>query len=120
MPILDLVFNTQIDNPKEVILELSQLGAKLFQKPESYMLVFVTYNENLVFGGTFKPAFFLRIDCLDQINPTLNKEYSLEFSRYIEEKLKIPKDRGYIAFCDPGRAYVGYNGTTFETILGGK
>ena len=129
------------------------------------MAVFITHNETLAFGGTFDPAFILKIvraltltkfaksflppkllilpqDCLDRINPTLNEEYSREFSKYIEENLNIPKDRGYIGFSDPGRAYLGcarniskrisvhyscrfhvifrYNGTTFATIFAGK
>jgi hypothetical protein len=121
------------------------------------MAVFITYNETLAFGGTFDPAFILKIvrsrstsksilqlillqDCLDRINPTLNEEYSREFAKFIEANLNIPKDRGYIGFSDPGRAYLGYvkfqsglshnftmtcfvfryNGTTFETIFAGK
>jgi phenylpyruvate tautomerase len=89
------------------------------------MAVLITYNETLAFGGTFDPAFILKIvrshstlksflqlillqDCLDRINPTLNEDYSHQFSKFIEENLNIPKDRGYIAFSDPGRAYLGY------------
>lgn len=45
---------------------------------------------------------------MGQISPELNEGYSREFSKYIEEKLNIPNDRGYIGFFDPGRANLGY------------
>jgi len=57
---------------------------------------------------------------LDKISPSLNEEYSRRFSEFLEGELEIPKDRGYIEFFDPGRTHLGYNGTTFATIFGGK
>ncbi|KAF9533575.1 Tautomerase/MIF superfamily [Crepidotus variabilis] len=120
MPTLNFVTNIELPDRKAFALEFSKFGAKLLGKPEGYISVLVTYNDTLTFAGTFDPAFSLRIDSLDNINPTINEVYSQEFTKFFKEKLGIPNDRGYITFIDPGRANIAFQGTTFETIFGNK
>ncbi|KAF8191487.1 Tautomerase/MIF superfamily, partial [Mycena galopus ATCC 62051] len=95
-----------------------QIGAETLGKPEAYITVSITHNKTLTFGGTFEPAFALTIVSLDNVNPEANEKYSAILSEFFKEKLGIPNDRGYINFCDPGRAFLGYKGTTFATIFG--
>lgn len=45
---------------------------------------------------------------MDNIDPEKNDKYSKELFSFFSEKLEIPDTRGYIAFNDPGRAYLGY------------
>jgi phenylpyruvate tautomerase len=120
MPTLNLTTNVKIPDAKAFALEFSKLGADTLNKPELYINVIVTYNELLTFGGTFDPAFTLRIDSLDNINTEANEGYTKAFFQFFKEKLGIPGSRGYIAFIDPGRGNMGHEGTTFNTIFGPK
>ncbi|KAJ7184392.1 Tautomerase/MIF superfamily [Mycena filopes] len=117
MPYLELMVNVPLRDEQKFALEFSKLGAKVLGKPEGYITVSITYNKTLTFAGTFEPAFALTITSLDNLNPEANEKYSLALSEFFQEKLNIPSDRGYITFNDPGRGYLGYKGTTFETIF---
>ncbi|KAF7359208.1 hypothetical protein MSAN_01262800 [Mycena sanguinolenta] len=119
MPYLELMVNVKIPNETEFSVEFAKFGAKALGRPESYMSSSVTYNRTLTFAGTLEPAFALTVVILNsELNPEANEEYSAALSEFLQEKLDIPNDRGYINFCDPGRGYLGYKGTTFATILG--
>ncbi|EED81730.1 predicted protein [Postia placenta Mad-698-R] len=98
----------------------TNLAAKTLNKPEVYISVSYDYSENLTFNGSFDPTFLLTVTSLDNITPELNEGYSKVLYNFLESKLGIPGDRGYITFLDPGRAYMGYQGTTFGTIFGPK
>jgi len=120
MPTLNLITNVKITELKDFALEFSKIGAKILAKPEAYISVIITYNESLTFGGTFDPAFNLRIDSLDNINQQANERYSKEFFEFFQQQLGVPANRGYITFIDPGRENMGHDGTTFGTIFGTK
>lgn len=118
MPSLELVTNVKLADPKAFALDFSKVGAETLGKPEGYITVNITYNETLTFAGTFDPAYVLSIISLDNLNPEANERYSKVLSEYFAKKLGAPSDRGYIVFIDPGRANIGYKGTTFATIFG--
>ena len=120
MPALNLVTNVKIADPKAFALEFSRLGAEVLKKPEQYISVVINYNETLTFDGNFEPAIQLRIDSLDNLNHEANEEYSKRFFAFFEEKLGVPGSRGYITFVDPGRSFIGHEGTTFGSIFGKK
>ncbi|KAL0955739.1 hypothetical protein HGRIS_001955 [Hohenbuehelia grisea] len=120
MPSLELVTNVKLDDPKAFAKEFSKLGAETLRKPEAYISTSYTYNETLTFNGTFEPAFILQITSLDNINETVNEEYSQTFFKFFEEKLGTPGDRGYIVFFDPGRENIGFKSTHFGKIFGKK
>lgn len=56
-------FHTTSKVPKisEDLTLITQFGAETLKKPEGYISVIFTYNEVLTFGGSFDPAFSLRI-----------------------------------------------------------
>ncbi|KAG8732733.1 hypothetical protein FRC11_011286 [Ceratobasidium sp. 423] len=122
---------------KEFILDLSKFTAKLLNKPEQYISVVYNHAATMSFHGTFDPAFLLHITSLGNINPEANEKYSKALFEYFQEKLNVPGNRGYMyapllyfitvakymprscsTFYDPGRAYLGHEGTTFATIFG--
>ncbi|KAJ7221688.1 Tautomerase/MIF superfamily [Mycena pura] len=117
MPYLELMVNVDIKDEKAFALELSKVGAEALGKPEAYITVSVTVNQTLTFAGTFDPAFSLSVVSLDNLGPEQNEKYSAILSKFLDDKLGIPSDRGYICFQDPGRGYLGYKGTTFATIF---
>jgi len=49
-----------------------------------------------------------------------NKKHAAVLHDHIEKNLGIPRNRLYITFIDEDAANVGYNGTTFHEIFGGK
>ena len=48
------------------------------------------------------------------LNSKTTKTISKELSELLKDKLGANSDRGYIFFHDTGRAYCGWNGSTFE------
>ncbi|KAG6918012.1 hypothetical protein DXG01_016864, partial [Tephrocybe rancida] len=137
MPSLELSTNVKIDNPKDFALGFSKFSADTLAKPEDYITVKYIYNETLTFRGTFDPAFTLNVISLDNLNEELNEKYSKAFFDYFKKNLGIQGDRGYMyvtpfrvrvgdcftrsllsTFIDPGRGFLGYQGTTFATIFG--
>ncbi|KAJ3512353.1 hypothetical protein NLJ89_g3569 [Agrocybe chaxingu] len=117
MPTLNLVTNVKIPDAKAFALKFSKFGAETLGKPEAYISVIVNYNETLTFAGTFDPAFSLRIDSLDNINPEANERYTKAFAKFFEDNLGAKDNRGYVTFIDPGRANIGFQSTTFATIF---
>ena len=41
--------------------EFLQISSSILNRPEEYVNVVIQYDETLAFGGTFEPAFILRI-----------------------------------------------------------
>jgi len=118
MPTLTLTTNVAITDEQTFIKNFSEFAAKTLQKPEEYIMVIHTHKPTLIFKGSFEPAFSLHIVSLGNLSPELNEGYSKAFFAHLGEKLGVKDDRGYIVFNDPGRAYMGYKSTTFETIFG--
>ncbi|KAI0713523.1 Tautomerase/MIF superfamily [Earliella scabrosa] len=116
MPGLDLRTNVVVPDEKAFCLEFSKFSAETLGKPESYISVHLDHNKPLTFNGTFEPAFLLTVVSLDNLQPEKNAQYSKAFFEFFKEKLGIPGDRGYVTFIDPGRANIGYQGTTFQTL----
>ncbi|KAF8164027.1 Tautomerase/MIF superfamily, partial [Pholiota molesta] len=117
MPILNLVTNVKIPDARAFVLEFSKAAAETLKKPEASFMINVIYNELLAPGGTFDPAFSLRIDSLDNLSAELNDGYSKALFAFFQEKLGIPGTRGFIVFVDPGRENIAHNGTTIAKIL---
>jgi len=118
MPTLTLETNVKVSNPKEFVVNLSKLGAELLNKPEKYILISYRYNEFLTFNGTFEPAFQLQLVSLGNITTETTEGYSKKLFAFLNSTLGVRGDRGYIVFQDPGRAYIGHEGTTFAQIFG--
>jgi len=118
MPSLVLETNVKVADTRSFVLNFSKASANTLGKPEEYISVSYRYNEHLTFGGTFDPAFLLVITSLDNINPEKNEAYSKDLFALLNKELGVRGDRGYITFYDPGRAYLGHQGTTFATIFG--
>ncbi|ETW85382.1 hypothetical protein HETIRDRAFT_470362 [Heterobasidion irregulare TC 32-1] len=117
MPTLALTTNVKLADPKAFALEFSKAGAQILGKPEAYISVLYHYEEILTFNGTFDPALSLEITSLDNISPEANEVYSKALFEFFEKHLGVSSARGYINFNDPGRAFLGYKGTTFEQIF---
>jgi len=120
MPTLELTTNVNVPDTKAFALEFSKFSAKTLGKPEVYITTNMRYSECQTFNGTFDPAFTMTVYSLDNINTEANERYSKAFFDFFQEKLGVPGDRGYITFIDPGRGFIGHQGTTFATLFANK
>ncbi|KAN0075403.1 Tautomerase/MIF superfamily [Tylopilus felleus] len=119
MPLVSLSTNAKFDSEdakRAFVSEFSKFSAKTIGKDEKHFNIDVHFNPYLTYGGTFEPAFMLKIISLDNVNPTNSRKWSKEFSTFFEEKLGVPNDRGLMGFTDPGPTFVGTRGTTAEAL----
>lgn len=117
MPTLELTTNVKIPDLKAFALEFSKFGAEILGKPEKYISTNVRYNEFQTFNGTLEPAFTLTVVSLDNLNAEANERYSKAIFDFLNTKLGVQGDRGYVTFVDPGRSFLGHQGVTFGTIF---
>ncbi|EIW85512.1 Tautomerase MIF [Coniophora puteana RWD-64-598 SS2] len=118
MPLVTLYHNrkfTSDDQIKTFVSELSKVCAKTIGKDESLFNVNVIYNPYIIFGGkTDEPAFMLNILSIgtNSVPNADTPKWTADISKFLEEKLGIGSDRGYISFRDPGADYIGFGGDT--------
>ncbi|KAL9714741.1 hypothetical protein Ac2012v2_001400 [Leucoagaricus gongylophorus] len=117
MPSLTLTTNVLVQDTKMFTLKFSEFAAQCLGKPEAYITVQYDYNDTITFGGSHQPAFTLTVVSLDNLTHAQNEVYSSKFSEWLKSELNLESNRGYIVFQDPGRSHIGYQGTTFESIL---
>ncbi|KIY69084.1 Tautomerase/MIF [Cylindrobasidium torrendii FP15055 ss-10] len=118
MPSLELKTSAKVPDLEKFLLEFSKEGARILGKPEAYITTSVSPLPLMTFAGTTEPAFTLLVISLGNITPEKNEVYSKELSEFLQSKLGLSPERGYITFLDPGNDYLGYKGTTFGTIFG--
>ena len=130
MPNVQLVTNVELskEQHKALTVDLSETSAKVLGKPPSLFVVNIRQGEVLSFGGTFDPCMYIRlrwcsvilelkdnitymdtlvagftltITSLNIYSPEANVKFAAGFTQWLEEKLGVSSDRGYITFYDP-------------------
>lgn len=86
--------------------------AEALGKPEQYMMVGVTPDATMTFGGTTEPAAFVELNSIG-LPAAQTSELSALLCDLIKAGTGIQKDRIYINFSDVPRASWGWNGKTF-------
>jgi len=87
------------------------------KKPEKWITTHFLGDQKMTFSGTTDPCAHVYIMSIGNLGTQENLRISAEISGFLETELGIPKDRAYIVFEDVKKDVVGWNGTTFETIL---
>ncbi|XP_006458545.1 hypothetical protein AGABI2DRAFT_200279 [Agaricus bisporus var. bisporus H97] len=106
MPYLVLNTNVKVADPKAFAAEFSKFAAETINIPEAYINFQFNYNDSLIFGGSFDPCFNLSI--ANNLQPEMNEGYSKKIFEWLDAKLGVKHDRGYILFTDPGSGQIGY------------
>ena len=112
MPQLTITSNQLLDTDSSQLKMLSETVAKGLGKPESYVMVSLTHNPNMLFVGTNEALAYCELKSLglqesqttalcERLCNSLNKLYG------------IPPSRIYIEFSSPPRAMWGWNNKTF-------
>ena len=112
MPLLEITSNTTIDDPQDLARQASKLTADILGKPESYVMVKVSADHTLIFGGSNEPAAYIQLKSLG-LSENRTAEYSEKLCAFISKTLNINSNRTYIEFSSPERHMWGWDKTTF-------
>jgi len=112
MPYLKVQTNQKAKDKDQLLKKMSQRLANKLKKPETYVLVSLEDDKDLIFGGTKEPAVFLELKSIG-LKESMTEDLSDVFCSLVKEELGIPKDRIYIEFKDVPRKMWGWNGSTF-------
>lgn len=114
MPYLKLSTNVTISKEQspKLLWQFSELLAQETGKPERYVMVEVSGDHEMLFGGNNDPLAFLECKSIG-LSPQQAKSLSAAVCQVLAAELQIPKDRVYIEFSNaPGNLW-GWNGSTF-------
>jgi len=114
MPTLKI--KTNVDVPvqrRKVILEaFSSTLAEQLGKPESYVMVVLESNRDMLFAASDAPLAYLELKSLGLPEAT-TPELSAVLCRFMEQHFGVPPSRVYIEFASPPRHLFGWNSGTF-------
>ncbi len=112
MPLLELTTNTNIDDVASLAKQASKLTAEILGKPESYVMVKIMPEQNLIFAGSDEPAAHVKLKSLG-LPESKTAELSAKICNFINAELSINSARIYIEFSSPERHMWGWDGRTF-------
>ncbi len=112
MPLLELSTNTSIGDAKNLAKQASKLTAEILGKPESYVMVKIMPEQNLIFAGSDEPAAHVKLKSIG-LPETNTAELSAKICDFISTELSINSARIYIEFSSPQRHMWGWDGRTF-------
>ncbi len=114
MPYLQIQTNIDIESEQyaTVLANASQTVAQVLGKPEKYVMVALQTNTPMLFAGDNQPMAFLTLKSI-RLPTERAAELSQKLCAFIEESLKISKERIYIEFTNAEASLWGWNGRTF-------
>ncbi|MGB5517300.1 MAG: phenylpyruvate tautomerase MIF-related protein [Gammaproteobacteria bacterium] len=112
MPVLQISTNVTIDNKHNLAKQASSLVAEILGKPESYVMINIDTEADLIFAGSDEPCALLMLKSLG-LPETETKTYSEKLCTFIEQQLGVSASRTYIEFISPQRHMFGWNSSTF-------
>ncbi len=112
MPCLLLHTNVEVDDKKAFLSRCSALIATALAKPESYVLIKLSDQQTMLFGGSDAPLAFLELKSLG-LSTEQTADLSASLCAFMQTELGISGNRIYIEFTAPERAMFGWNGGTF-------
>lgn len=114
MPYLKIQINRSLpqDQAQRVVTLASQRIAKELNKPESYVMVALNDNQNMLFAGSDEPAAYLELKSIGLPSVAI-RPLSKVLSSLLQEQAGIDPARVYIEFTDIKGSAWGWNGGTF-------
>jgi phenylpyruvate tautomerase len=112
MPLLQINTNIAIKDPASVVKEASKLVASMLGKPESYVMVVLNPELNLIFADSDEAAAHLKLKSLG-LPESETGQYSEQLCGFMEN-LGIKPARTYIEFSGPPRHMWGWDNSTFQ------
>ena len=99
---------------KQTILRAaSALIAEELGKPESFVMIALQPDTDMIFAGSDEPVAFLELKSVG-LPGRQTRRLGSELCRLIHQHLGISPQRTYVKFIDAGRGMWGWTGDTFE------
>ncbi len=112
MPFLSITSNQVLDTDSNQLNLLSKIVTKGLNKPESYVMISMQHNPDMLFAGNKEPLAFCELKSLGlQLSQTA--ELSNNLCNCLNKLYGISTDRIYIEFAAPARSMWGWNNKTF-------
>ena len=112
MPVLSIQTNAAIADKNAFLKTASSLVADALSKPESYVMIHVSDNQDMSFAGTTDPLAYVELKSLGLMEQQ-TRELSKKVCSLLNQQLGIDTSRIYIEFSAPERSMFGWNGGTF-------
>jgi len=112
MPYLHVHTNIEVADKAAFLQRCSQTAAAALGKPESYVMVELSDNRPMLFGGSNAPLAFVKLASLG-LPSSKTAELSATLCGLLGDLLGVPAARIYIDFAAPERSMFGWNGGTF-------
>ena len=114
MPTLKI--QTNVETPparrKPILEAASSKVAQMLGKPESYVMVLLQTNPDMLFAGDDAPLAYLELKSLG-LPEDQTPAISTALCKFMEKHFGVPQGRIYIEFSAPPRHLFGWNGGTF-------
>lgn len=112
MPYLTITSNQILDTDSAQLELLSKTVAEGLNKPESYVMLSLTHNPEMLFAGTNEPLAYCELKSLG-LQEAQTAELSQRLCDCLNKLYAIPPARIYIEFSAPARAMWGWDNKTF-------
>lgn len=113
MPFINVMVNTEVSQEKQLAVK-TKLGKAIsvFGKSEAYLMINITPECNLYFGGkNDTPIAMGEVKLFGSSTREYYEKFTAEFCKIMEEELNIPQNKTYITY--QGIENWGYNGFNF-------
>ena len=111
MPYLNIRTNQSVSDPAALLKTASKTVAQASGKPESYVMVTIDQQADMLFGGNDAPTAILDYRSLGL--PSNRSAFSDALCSMINTELGIDGSRIYISMTDSERQNWGWNHSTF-------
>lgn len=114
MPYLKLTTNIAISKEQspKLLTQFSQLLAKETGKPERYVMVELTGDKDMLFGGSNEPLAYVECKSVG-LSDQQAKSLSASIPQLLANNLSLAAERVYIEFSNCPANLWGWNGSTF-------
>ena len=114
MPTLIIQTNveTPVDQRKQILEEASSTVASILGKPESYVMVILRVNADMLFAAQDSPLAYLELKSLG-LPEDRTRDLSAALCGFMEKHFGVSPERIYIEFASPARHMFGWSAGTF-------
>ena len=114
MPVLKIQTNAGITQAQrnDLLTATSAEVARILGKPETYVMVILECNPDMIFGASQSALAYLELKSIG-LPADRTGDISGALCKLINQQLAIPLERIYIEFANAERHMWGWNGGTF-------
>jgi phenylpyruvate tautomerase len=114
MPYLKLQTNVPVPSERrpDLLARASRRVAEALGKPESYVMVALQPDTDMLFAGSDAPLAYLELKSIG-LPQARTRELSATLTEWVGSELGVDPSRVYIEFADAERPMWGWKGGTF-------